>query len=177
MMYPVIQIQNLRKETNPSEELLTLWGHHNHTILELFILLSKMQHIRAMTILQKFVDGKYHSLIYNGRGNLTKLRKNMMDWKIGVQNFNQNQKTQENIVKVINNVIKEEKILNHPTQQDDIDQSETNLTHSNNILASMPAIFSTQLPRIPYNELAAATNDWKKENVLGKGGFGIVYRG
>lgn len=39
---------------SPTDELLTLWGVQNHTILELFIILHKMQHFRSMTILKPF---------------------------------------------------------------------------------------------------------------------------
>jgi len=37
-----------------TDELLTLWGEQNHTILELFTILYKMQHYRAMIILKPF---------------------------------------------------------------------------------------------------------------------------
>jgi len=32
-------------------------------------------------------------------------------------------------------------------------------------------------PLITYNELEEATNYWNKENILGKGGFGVVFKG
>lgn len=32
-------------------------------------------------------------------------------------------------------------------------------------------------PLITYNELEQATNYWNKENILGKGGFGVVFKG
>jgi interleukin-1 receptor-associated kinase 1 len=37
-----------------TDELLTLWGEQNHTILELFTILYEMQHYRAMIILKPF---------------------------------------------------------------------------------------------------------------------------
>lgn len=33
------------------------------------------------------------------------------------------------------------------------------------------------IPHIPYNELKDATQNWSKSNVLGEGGFGIVFIG
>lgn len=51
-------IQDLRREiqrgNSPSDDLLTLWGHQNHTVLELFVLLSEMQHYQAMLVLKPF---------------------------------------------------------------------------------------------------------------------------
>lgn len=32
-------------------------------------------------------------------------------------------------------------------------------------------------PLITYNELEQATNYWNKSNILGKGGFGVVFKG
>jgi len=37
-----------------TDELLTLWGEQNHTILELFNILNTMQHYQAMIILKPF---------------------------------------------------------------------------------------------------------------------------
>lgn len=33
------------------------------------------------------------------------------------------------------------------------------------------------IPHIPYNELVYATKEWNKNLILGRGGFGIVYKG
>ncbi|KYM93626.1 Serine/threonine-protein kinase pelle [Cyphomyrmex costatus] len=168
MQYDVLTIQNLRKEKNPTDELLTLWGHFNHTIAELFVLLSRMQHYQAMVPLLPFVEQKFHRLFYNGEANL--------------QNI---------LPKHVN------KIFNQPTAQLGISPS-----NSNNLLVASPAAAAvflpfpqntgsnekkinesplpkteTTLPQASYSELAIATDGWNQHNILGKGGFGIVYRG
>lgn len=79
MNFDVMTIQILRREVlrgnSPTDELLTKWGHQNHTILELFVLLSKMQHYQAMLILKPFVEPEYHRLIYEGEQNLSRIFK------------------------------------------------------------------------------------------------------
>ncbi|XP_024875292.1 serine/threonine-protein kinase pelle-like [Temnothorax curvispinosus] len=191
MKYDVLTIQSLRKEKNPTDELLTLWGHHNHTTAELFVLLSRMQHYQSMVPLLPFVDQKFHRLLYNGEGNLQNMprkqlvNKNTKDLKIGTQNFNQRVLPQQSV----------NKILNQPTAQLGISPS-----NSNNLLVASPAaaaFFSphnigsnekkinesplprteTTLPHASYSELAIATDGWNQHNILGRGGFGTVYRG
>ncbi|CAG2066198.1 unnamed protein product, partial [Timema podura] len=66
----MLTIMELRREmlrgNSPTDELLTLWGHQNHTVEELFVLLSQMQHYQAMIVLKTFVSSRFHSLIYEG---------------------------------------------------------------------------------------------------------------
>lgn len=33
------------------------------------------------------------------------------------------------------------------------------------------------IPHIPYQELQGATNNWDSNTILGKGGFGTVFKG
>lgn len=207
MKYDVLTIQSLRKEKNPTDELLTMWGHYNHTILELFVLLSRMQHYQSMVPLKSFVEEKFHKLLYNGEGNLhrilgKRLNKNTKDLKIGTQNFNQIAPPEPNLPKIIvekNTREESHKILNQSMQALHIGVVPSN---SNNLLvaslaAANPALGSLQrtptsgrkdndaiifsaeaaIPHVPYNELSIATNEWNLYNILGRGGFGTVYRG
>ncbi|XP_076163559.1 serine/threonine-protein kinase pelle [Ptiloglossa arizonensis] len=204
MNYDALTIHSLRKEKNPTDELLTMWGHHNHTIFELFILLSRMHHYQSMLPLKPFVETRFHILLHNGEGNLQRvlgkrLNKNTKDLKIGTQNFNQVVPPEPNVPKIVikaNTKEESHKILNQPMQAMQIGITPSN---SNNLLvASMAAAYSPSvqhvlndgknnnviiprteatLPHATYNELFIATNEWNKHNILGKGGFGTVYRG
>ncbi|XP_071875309.1 serine/threonine-protein kinase pelle [Bombus fervidus] len=207
MKYDVLTIQSLRKEKNPTDELLTMWGHYNHTILELFVLLSRMQHYQSMVPLKSFVEEKFHKLLYNGEGNLHRIlgkcsNKNTKDLKIGTQNFNQIAPPEPNVPKIIvekNTREESHKILNRPMQalHNGVVRSNSNNLLVASLAAANPALGSLQrtptsgkkdndaiifsaeaaIPHVPYNELSIATNEWNLYNILGRGGFGTVYRG
>lgn len=170
-------MQKLKQEKNPTDELLTKLGHRNHTIVELFIHLSKMHHYQAMLLIKKFVDSKLHALLYNGEGNLKSIFNNgeqRKNSKIGTQNFNQNNKYGNCPKVIVDNNSKEEseKILNTAIQE----QPSVLPSNSNNITDPLPPMF-TSLPNKPYQEMAEATKNWHKDNLLGTGGFGTVYKG
>ncbi|KAL0122091.1 hypothetical protein PUN28_007098 [Cardiocondyla obscurior] len=152
-----------------------------------------MQHYQSMVPLLPFVEQRFHPLLYNGEGNFQHMsrkqmvNKNTKDLKIGMQNFNQCAPPQQSI----------NKMLNQPTARVGISPS-----NSNNLLVVSPIVaagFSpspqntasnekkinesplpkteTTLPHASYSELAIATDGWNQHNILGKGGFGTVYRG
>ncbi|KAK3927079.1 Pelle-like serine/threonine-protein kinase pik-1 [Frankliniella fusca] len=77
MKFSVLDIQCLenleRRGNSPAEQLLTDWGLQNHTVQELFVLLSRMNHFQAMSILKLYVDPKYHQLMSEGEESWTKL--------------------------------------------------------------------------------------------------------
>ncbi|KFB43303.1 AGAP002966-PA-like protein [Anopheles sinensis] len=47
----------------------------------------------------------------------------------------------------------------------------------NSPFANEMADLSGMIPKINYEDLTAATDNWSERNILGKGGFGTVYRG
>jgi len=187
MKFDVYTIYSLKKKKNPTDELLTLWGYCNHTITELFVLLSRMQHYQSMVPLLPYVDQKYHALLHNGEANLKRMqhgrlaKKNVKDLKIDEQNFNQ----QSHIDKMLN-------------QQ--MAHLAVNASNSNNLLAAPSGVLldlssaqdigtndkkinetflktEVMLPHATYTELTIATNEWNQCNILRKGSFGTVYRG
>ncbi|XP_044261243.1 serine/threonine-protein kinase pelle [Tribolium madens] len=117
------------RSMSPSDKLLDLWSHHNHTVLELFILLYRMKHYQAMTILKPLIDPKYHHLI-------------------------KNEPT--------------EKILNAPIHSCENNETKPQKPSCETVGA---------IPQIPYDDLRQSTNDWNPGAILGRGGFGTVFKG
>lgn len=54
MGLPQNEINYMRRQRSPTDVLLDTWGQKNHTVQELFVLLSRMEHYRAMRVLQEF---------------------------------------------------------------------------------------------------------------------------
>lgn len=54
MDYSICTLHKFMKEKSPTYALLLDWGNQNHKIKELFILLCKMKHYRAMSILKPY---------------------------------------------------------------------------------------------------------------------------
>ena len=62
MQYNVTRLNEFgRNAQSPTMAMFSDWGQKNHTIVELFVLLSKMQHYRALEILMPYgtVFGSY----------------------------------------------------------------------------------------------------------------------
>ncbi|RZC40930.1 serine/threonine-protein kinase pelle [Asbolus verrucosus] len=169
MEFDTTTLQTLRREfyrgNSPTEELLNLWSHGNHTVLELFILLSRMKHFQAMTVIKSLVNEKYHRLIKEGEPQLPELMSNL---QVAAH--------------------KSEKILNVPSRENNESVSDNRRQHlkpksplslikTNISDISCVAESAGAIPQIPYEDLRKSTNNWDSGSILGRGGFGIVFKG
>ncbi|XP_055294851.1 serine/threonine-protein kinase pelle-like [Sitodiplosis mosellana] len=152
----IIKIKKMAqdKSVSPAEQLLRVWSDLNHTNTELFMVLYSLKLFEAMECLKNRVDVSYHRLIP---------KKVLKETKP-------------------NDTISTEKILNGPEMSRTSNESEFNSTSmetSSKITVDRNEIkeVANQIPKILYNELSEATNKWSKENILGRGGFGTVFKG
>lgn len=156
---------------SPSDVLITKWARYAHVVTELFKLLAgwcfelrsvlsksqfqfnlilDMQHFAAMHEIKDLVDPRYHVWLKPVQPHFTRLM-------TGHSN------KQNNMAKGQSQIFKANEMKAESCPKDD--SLKENLKELLNI------------PEIPIEQLEEATNKWSEENVLGKGGFGVVYRG
>lgn len=257
MGYNTLEIQCMehleRRNKSPTDELLTKWGYQNHTVVELFVLLGRMGHHQAMTILKPYVDQKYHVIMNEGEESWTKLlaanpgfglaqssQVNCM--AVGGKNVDDDHnlnvlvaetaKLKTGFSAKIQNIVGPHSVEENngpqpekgpqmpqtpgsgrsppafapnalpvlgglpplspvgvaalsagaagPSNQHQLDLRGAPLPQRKLSDASMVTLASeclNVLPMLDYKELGIATGNWKESNILGRGGFGIVFKG
>lgn len=201
MQYDLPTLDTIKKVIykggSPTCELLTTWGHQNHTVFELFVLLGRMKMYRAMSVIKHLVEEKYHFLLNDEEENLNQMIKdlnmnkcekkfnNMLDSKIKPDNFDANSEKILNVPKLILEPVmtrddNKSLIENNNNNNKLLPKSPIPLVRSKLLTGSDISIVAESagaIPLIPYEELQVSTNNWDENTVLGKGGFGKVYKG
>lgn len=145
-----------RKRKSPTEVLLVKWSRHGHIITELFKLLANMQHFQAMEAIKNSVPERYHIWIKPVQPHITRLLNGQKD-SVKINNANENAHQSE--------------IFHSKNENERMPQNGKNDINQLNLKNFL------NIPEIPIEELAIATNNWADQNILGKGGFGTVYSG
>uniref|UniRef100_A0A1L8DKU7 non-specific serine/threonine protein kinase n=1 Tax=Nyssomyia neivai TaxID=330878 RepID=A0A1L8DKU7_9DIPT len=175
MGYKKTDLQEIKRQmqlgNSPADELLTMWGDQNHTITELFVLLSRMQQYVAMSAIKDLVDRRYHRMIYSGQPDLSALLRNhSLKEKSPVT---EEEKRADAHKKCTNG-----KILNcHQNAISIENNEEQDGDSSQGVDMKNFTDYASTIPKIDYQELVDATHNWSDKNILGKGGFGTVYKG
>lgn len=160
MEFTAIDIQRIRRtqqqfnKTGP-EVLLQIWGDQmNHTVSELFVILSKLQFYPAMISIQQHVDKDYLCLLLG------------TTWP-------------DNI---IDQVLVSEVLSPDPQEYAEIDNEAKILeninlaTNGSDVVPDLDCC-DCVLPNIAYADLKQATDNWNVNKILGFGAFGSVFAG
>ncbi|XP_049880706.1 serine/threonine-protein kinase pelle isoform X2 [Pectinophora gossypiella] len=177
-----------RQAVSPTSELFTRWGQLNHRVEELFILLYKMRHVPAMYCLRLLVGDRYLRLLTrvssNGRNGI---REN------GSVDENCNRpngptKPEASQAFIPRPVVELEQGIQRATSSGVVHSPDNSTRDSSSVTSSTDSRstgpvndeFMRQVSAVPllkYEDLREATENWSDANLLGRGGFGQVYKG
>ncbi|XP_061392466.1 serine/threonine-protein kinase pelle [Musca vetustissima] len=178
---------------SPTNELLNIWGgKYNHKILELYKVLYKLKAFQGMRILKDYVPREFTLLIPESEPAFSQILPSECDEGRPRTNNNNHMgsnspssgiisSTNSTIVSSDNNNTSHNRNNNNNNPSW---RSRSNLQPANHQPPHQPVTekiinkhHDTGLPEIDYKELTVGTNNWDERYRLGKGGFGIVYRG
>lgn len=163
-----------------------------------------MKHLRAMTILKPFVDTRLHYLCdYNELNTIVTLNEVKEHQNVNA-NFPPNNNAQSNNLQNIRLVVDAHHAKDEMKLRDAVDAPNNNNNLKVNDKLNVNQLKQYQIPsqvpsavpkgcesrfsavastinayedNLPYEEILTATNHFHISNVIGSGGFGVVYKG
>lgn len=151
----------LKTERRPTEALLWVWGTKGYKIEDLYIIFYQLKLIRCMKILLLYVDKE-----------LIEYTKNCVGVHSSVL-----QNDSYLITKKINDLSEVSKHLSvvYP-KRSTLSPNNANYLNLNDD-SNLDFSDLQNTPSVKYEEVLEATKNFDPENILGRGGYGIVYKG
>ncbi|KAI6183983.1 Protein kinase domain-containing protein [Aphelenchoides bicaudatus] len=156
-----IDIDGCRQTPRPTEALLRIWGSKGYKILDLFKVFGRAKYTMCMETLHPFIDSKFHSM--TALCSKTEVSSPRPAHPNEVYSVGRSEHTQPS------------NVYSKKTHSQ-IDGTLFNDTELNNASGDIFAGLHNT-PLVKYEDIRAATNNFADENVCGKGGYGVVYRG
>ncbi|XP_005190935.1 serine/threonine-protein kinase pelle [Musca domestica] len=169
---------------SPINELLNIWGgKYNHKILELYMVLQKLKAYQGMRILKDYVPREYHILIPESGPALSQILPSERTDRPPRNNIGGLTPAASVTSESRSTIVSSD---NNTSSNNNSWRSRSHLQPNNGYQAKpqTPRVekeinrhHEAGLPEIDYHELTVGTNNWDERYRLGKGGFGIVYKG
>ncbi|KAI6242741.1 Kinase domain protein [Aphelenchoides fujianensis] len=159
----LIDIDGCRRSLKPTEALIRIWGSKGYKTLDLFKVFGRVRYVTCMRLLHPYIDEQYHAYT-----DSVVQKKPVLSPRIppandahSVGRFSEH--TQPSTVY-------SKKATSHSELQF---LSEGEAAHaSSDIFTGLQ-----NTPVVKYEDIRAATKDFAQEQICGKGGYGVVYRG
>jgi len=149
---------------SPTEQLLRIWGSKGYSVLQLYKALALAKHVRAMGVIRDLVDKKFHRL--------------EVDCVTGHSSLSNDTSSRHQGSAVAGSRPSELSARSSfgsskPRLSSSTSASGSTSTESNNALVA--SLQNT--PAVKYEDLILATDNFDQKNHIGRGGYGVVYKG
>ncbi|KAK6746855.1 hypothetical protein RB195_000230 [Necator americanus] len=157
---------------SPSEYLLRIWASKGYSILSLYNLFASTRMVRCMRIIRHLVSETHHYLEDYA------LSDENVNTPSSSQNYHQFSRPQHVSISSLkrNDPHQASHIASGSTQKSSALTTCDTASSGSSISDPIWSALQNTLT-VPYTELLSATCNFAEENVLGKGGYGIVYVG
>ncbi|VDN31988.1 unnamed protein product [Gongylonema pulchrum] len=149
---------------SPTELLLSIWGSKGNTVIQLYNCLARAKLVRAMKVLHCFVDARYH------RWEWECLQLNEEDNRRMLPDTATSPAGSDGIVA---------RCFDEPSSWMSAKPDRPGWLHpESSDFTESRVIYSTlqNTPCISYSEIAKITSSFCANNIIGKGGYGTIYK-
>uniref|UniRef100_F1KSG8 non-specific serine/threonine protein kinase n=2 Tax=Ascaris TaxID=6251 RepID=F1KSG8_ASCSU len=161
-----------RDPESPTEILLTIWGSKGNKVIQLYNLLARTRLVRAMEVIHHLVDPKYHQWEKECVRSRAAIRS-------ATPNGSSESLRNQGHVSIAARLSEQQSCQNASLVSSKPPQNLSNATSAASATSEPSGLFTglQNTPLVRYEEILVATDNFAAENILGRGGYGVVYKG
>uniref|UniRef100_A0A914V428 non-specific serine/threonine protein kinase n=1 Tax=Plectus sambesii TaxID=2011161 RepID=A0A914V428_9BILA len=160
------------RHTSPTEELLRIWGTKGYSVLQLYKVLAKVKHVRAMKVIRHLVEEKYHRLESDEAGQSARNQANASFASPSCDGAAHRRPSVPSVAASIGSSTKRSVAQSTAASLVQTGASAASSAASSAMLSGLQ-----NTPTVRFEELLDATDRFAATNMVGRGGYGVVYKG